>query len=106
MLDNIVRLNRGLDASYEDDNCALLDEVTAMKSAGLDSFYDRLIVTNEFYQNYPSLTTFGGPKVEIKNSVQFSGEEVFGKYLDLHELYAQFSDICKRHSLDFDYIQY
>ncbi|CAE7530320.1 SF3A3 [Symbiodinium microadriaticum] len=44
--------------------------------------------------------------MEVEVHVAFSGEEIFGKYLDLHSFYVQYCNLPNIPSHDVDYLQY
>ena len=72
------------------------------------SFYETLQSTREYHLKYPSLNVENGPNLNMEIDVVFSGEEVFGKYLDLHDLYLQYCNLPKIHEnkMDIEYLSY
>ncbi|KAJ9449181.1 Splicing factor 3A subunit 3 [Diplonema papillatum] len=56
-------------------------------------FYQRIADTKEYYRKYPDLAVEKPKRLKPdpeQFKVHFSGEEGFGRYLDLHEVYAKF----------------
>lgn len=87
------------------------------------TFYEALNTTKEHHAKFPNLETISTTVTssvasnvntninflddEIEKKIQFSGEEVFGKYLDLNELYLEYCNIPNMSSNnDRDYLQY
>ena len=107
LVDGIMYCNKELVRAYEDEDTLLKDELTDMKGEqALDAFYKTLNSTKEFYQKFP---TGEIPPIMADAStvdVTFSGEEIFGKYLDLNPFYLQFSNLLKKANIDQDYLEY
>jgi splicing factor 3A subunit 3 len=87
----------------------LQDEITRIQTSSINSFYNSLNSSLEFYNKfserkfiYPEVSTI----IENSLNVNFSGEEIFGKYLDLNEQFQLFSNLIKQKSPDQDYLQY
>jgi len=72
------------------------------------TFYERLNEIREYHRCYPSndVTEAENDEEALKYEpqVEFSGEEVYGKYLDLHECYNIF--INKKFGDQIDYSEY
>lgn len=88
------------------------DEIQAMMGGGqpFTTFYEQLNEMQNYHSKYP-YTPIERPEAEqILNNLDtcdnlFTGEEGFGKYLDLHSFYQRyinFKDVPK----DLEYIQY
>lgn len=93
--------------SYSDQDGTLHEEIAAMKDPDLDVFYSRLNSTLEHYQKYPALASEEVGDIQLSKSVDFSGEEVFGKYFDLNSVHLQISNICRKYGIDMsDYVHY
>lgn len=107
-MENIAKINTELDRLYTDADSLLLDELNNIRATGLTSYYDKLNKTREYYQMFPSLESqsINSDIVVLNTDVKFSGEEIFGKYLDLNELYLQFSNIARQAGIEQDYTQY
>eukprot|EP01040_Poterioochromonas_malhamensis_P008877 gene8877-9614_t len=116
----IVHLNQEVTKHQFDQEGLLADEINRLKNDPLNSFYSSLQGTLEYYTKFPNIPV-DAPSVssllmEIENEVQvgFSGEEVFGKYLDLHEHFLKFTNLFKSSStnstttstIEQDYLQY
>ena len=94
---------QNLSKLYEDDDGMLMEELKSMKGAGMfNSFYDRLTRLREHHVRYPNRSIQKGPDLELEGEpkVQFSGGEVFGKYLDLHAFHDQFINLPHYKHLD------
>lgn len=82
-------------------------EVSAMKGVHMfNHFYDKIRETQEFFVRYPGASGSYEPTVDMEVDVPFSGEEVFGKYMDLHALYSKYINIPNIGNKDQDYLQY
>ena len=131
ILDLLVEKSNELTKMYKDDNQLLSDELQLIRGgnpAMFSSFYETLNSTKEYHQRFPdqSLSLVSSSSSDPKNSnmtfkstielltnekslnISFSGEEIFGKYLDLNYYYYLFLNIpnntIKKENLD--YIQY
>ena len=112
---NLCRL---IDASSKDhkelidllkDDGALRSEISQMKGPDMfHSFYSAVATTREYYARFPSLhTTSDAVSVaDVGDSVPFSGEEVFGKYLDLHSFHLRYTNLPGVPAREQDYLQY
>ena len=72
------------------------------------SFYEALGSTREYYYKFPN-TQINSAAVKpssLEVNVPFSGEEIFGKYLDLNANFLEFANITKKIFTDQDYLQY
>jgi splicing factor 3A subunit 3 len=71
------------------------------------SFYDALNATREYHMKFPNASSDYIPKViQEEINVPFSGEEIFGKYLDLHTFYLRYCNLPNVPAKDQDYLQY
>jgi splicing factor 3A subunit 3 len=82
-----------------------------MRGAAIfDNFYTTLQATLEYHQKFPDVTPDTGLDLNMDIDIHFSGEEIFGKYLDLHDHYLVFCNLPKVHTeaskRDLDYIAY
>jgi splicing factor 3A subunit 3 len=107
--DKICGLNREILSIQKDEDGILQDEITRIQTSSINSFYNSLNSSLEFYDKfsekkflYPEVSTI----IENSVNVNFSGEEIFGKYLDLNEPFQLFSNLIKQKSPDQDYLQY
>ena len=92
------------------DASSLKAELDSMRGPNMfSSFYEKVKETREYYVRFPHLNVESEgvslPDPEVK--AQFSGEEIFGKYLDLHGLFLQYCNLPHvPASHDQDYLQY
>ncbi|KAK9077199.1 hypothetical protein SSX86_005535 [Deinandra increscens subsp. villosa] len=88
---------------YEDrdnarkDEIAALDGETAVGATVLSAFYDQLKEIREYYKRHPSAlvvdTTTDHKYMQLLDEdpyIEFSQEEAYGRYLDMHELYHDY----------------
>lgn len=99
-IDKAVTLNRELEMLYEDKDGLLKEEIANMrKDGGLDSFYEMLGKNEEYHKRNPNAmmeqVTPSALSLQHRKeiNVEFSGEEVFGKYLDLHAQYTLYCNL-------------
>ncbi|CAO2838646.1 unnamed protein product [Amaranthus hypochondriacus] len=101
MIDHIVSNTDKLVEIYEDKDNARKDEIaalggqTATGTNVFSAFYDRLKEIREYHRRHPSARVVdAGEEYEqmFKEDpvLDFSGEEGFGRYLDLHEFYNRY----------------
>ena len=106
MASKIMELNTQLIDLQTDQDGLFRNELNQMREGSMDSFYAALHSTREYYEKFPNLqyeSTFT-PNVSVQ--VDFSGEEIFGKYLDLNPLFLEFCNLLKKKSIEQDYLQY
>lgn len=106
--DKIVQLNVDLLKLHGDTDLAMKDELNNIK--GLDmfsTFYTSLNATREYYQKFPNLDHLATPHPkDAILQIPFSGEEVFGKYLDLTSFHLKFNNLSKKLISEQDYLQF
>ncbi|KAL6291666.1 hypothetical protein ACE6H2_009176 [Prunus campanulata] len=101
MIDTISSTTERLIETYEDKDNARKDEIAALggqTATGVNvfsAFYDRLKEIREYHRKHPAARVVDANEEEealLKEEpqIEFSGEEAFGRYLDLHELYNQY----------------
>lgn len=81
---------------YQDTDGLLKEELASMTGPSMfTSFYDRLKDIRTYHRNYPHRAVSDTPNMAdaMDPELNFTGEERFGKYLDLHEFYARFLNI-------------
>ena len=95
-----VSRRKELNKLYEDKDGLLKEEINALKEGDVfESFYRSLGKTQEYHKKYPDLVVEDvspavlSTKVNEIIDVDFSGEEVFGKYLDLNEQHMLYSNL-------------
>lgn len=97
LVDTIASVNRELVELYNDKDGTFKDELRGMKEPDMfTTFYDTLKRTKDYHDRFPNIIPDN--EVDVKKvvddiQVPFSGEEIFGKYFDLHELYVQYSNV-------------
>ncbi|KAJ4705844.1 splicing factor 3A subunit 3-like [Melia azedarach] len=98
MIDTISATTERLIEIYEDNDNARKDEIAALggqTAAGTNvfsAFYDRLKEIREYHRRHPAARVVDANEdyeilLKEEPQIEFSGEEAFGRYLDLHELY-------------------
>ena len=108
-VDEIVKESKELEELYKDSDELLKTEVSTMRKDSVKAFYGELNSSREYHSKYPNLRV--PAQVTADNlvtpiDVQFSGAEVFGKYLDLTVFHAQYCNIPNIATPDLDYLQY
>ncbi|XP_028556397.1 splicing factor SF3a60 homolog isoform X2 [Dendrobium catenatum] len=101
MIDTLISTTHKLVEVYEDKDNARKDEIAALggqTASGVNlfgAFYDRLKEIREYHRRHP-LARVIDPTEEFEEllkeepHIEFSGEEAFGRYLDMHELYNEY----------------
>lgn len=101
MIESIMSTTDKLVEIYEDKDNARDDEIAALggqTATGknvFSAFYDRLKEIREYHRKHPSGRLVDPNEdyealLKEEPSVEFSGEEACGRYLDLHEMYNQY----------------
>ncbi|GLJ52370.1 hypothetical protein SUGI_1114090 [Cryptomeria japonica] len=101
MVNSIMSTTQKLIEIYEDKDHARKDEIAALGGQGASgqnvfgAFYDRLKEIREYHRRHPTahiVDMLDDPEELLKEEPQidFSGEEAFGRYLDMHELYNEY----------------
>ncbi|KAG5233734.1 splicing factor [Salix suchowensis] len=104
MIDNIISTTEKLVEIYEDKDNARRDEIaalggqTAMGTNVFSAFYDRLKEIREYHRRHPAARAVDVNEdyeamLKEEPVIEFTGEEAFGKYLDMHELYNQYNNL-------------
>jgi splicing factor 3A subunit 3 len=109
----VVSTSEELKVLYDDKDELLKEEILQLRrGGGLDSFYEALTKTEEYHKRYPDLevedlspSTLAANQRE-KISVEFSGEEVFGKYLDLNAQHALYCNLRFCGEKEREYVEY
>ena len=104
----MVTANRDLELQYQDKDGILKDDVSAIRGQNMfSSFYEVLNSTREYHGKFPNAAVgYHAKVIEEDIVVAFSGEEIFGKYLDLHTFYLRYINLSNIASRDQDYLQY
>jgi splicing factor 3A subunit 3 len=102
MIDQVSSTTHKLIEIYVDNDGARKDEIaalggqTATGTNVFSAFYDRLKEIREYHRRHPSARAVVDTTDEYEQllkeepQIEFSGEEAFGKYLDLHEMYNNY----------------
>ncbi|KAG8062356.1 hypothetical protein GUJ93_ZPchr0003g18627 [Zizania palustris] len=100
MLDLVISTSGKLVEIYEDKDNARKDEISNHLSSQVQTeifpkFYDRLKEIRDYHRRNPSArfvseTDDFEELLKEEPAIEFTGEEAFGRYLDLHELYNEF----------------
>ncbi|KAF8676295.1 hypothetical protein HU200_047172 [Digitaria exilis] len=100
MLDLVVSTSDKLVEIYEDKDNARKDEINTHLTAPSQNhlfakYYERLKEIRDYHRRNPSarfVSTTDDYEELLKEEpvIEFTGEEAFGRYLDLHELYNEF----------------
>ncbi|KAJ6887939.1 splicing factor SF3a60 [Populus alba x Populus x berolinensis] len=104
MIENIITTTEKLVEIYEDKDNARRDEIaalggqTAMGTNVFSAFYDRLKEIREYHRRHPAARVVDANEdyeamLKEEPVIEFTGEEAFGKYLDMHELYNQYNNL-------------
>eukprot|EP00605_Chrysophyceae_sp_TOSAG23-4_P001028 GSChrysophyteH1.ASY1.ANO1.1129.1 assembled CDS len=110
-VDEIVDTNKKIEAFYKDVDGLLKEEfgnIAAPPSgSAIESFYNLLDMSRKHHDRFPDVQASDSPSIEnIKTSVDdvnFTAAEVWGKYVDLTELHAMYTNLVKDKP---DYLQY
>lgn len=106
LLEGCTSSYQELKSRYADKDELLKDELQSMRGASMfNTFYETLNATREYHQRFP-LQVPEALNVAPEVDVIFSGEEVYGKYLDLHVFFGRFCNLPNIPSKDQDYLQY
>jgi len=95
-LQEVVDQSKDLQKFYNDKDRIFREELQAMRGRDFfASFYHKLRETREYHMRFPNIQLQHAPPIsdKMKVSVAFSGEELYGRFLDLHELYVQFCNL-------------
>lgn len=118
LLDQFMESTNKLKELYEDKDGLRKEEVSALSGPNeFSEFYSRLKNIKEFYRKVPNeifvpmsvefeelAKLRENPTEESQNLVEFTDEEGYGKYLDLHECYEKFINLKGIEKVD--YISY
>nr|XP_011469336.1 PREDICTED: splicing factor 3A subunit 3-like [Fragaria vesca subsp. vesca]XP_011469337.1 PREDICTED: splicing factor 3A subunit 3-like [Fragaria vesca subsp. vesca] len=97
---------------YEDNDNARKDEIaalggqTATGTNVFSAFYDRLKEIREYLRRHPAALVVDANEehealLKEEPQVEVSGEEAYGRYLDLHELYNQYTNSKFREPIEY-----
>lgn len=104
-LDRIVDASARLERIYEDKDGSRKEEIASMGGTGpslYSLFYERLREIKDYHRRYPGVQAERPEDLHIgEPDVPFTGEEGYGKYLDLHALYSQYVNLEKAKKVDY-----
>ncbi|XP_075217384.1 splicing factor 3a subunit 3 noi [Lycorma delicatula] len=115
LLDQYMESTNNLKELYEDKDGLRKEEVAALSGPNeFAEFYSRLKNIKDFYRRLPNeicvpmsveFEEFSkmreNPSEEMSNLVEFTDEEGYGKYLDLHECYEKFINLKGVEKVDY-----
>jgi splicing factor 3A subunit 3 len=106
ILNDLVGCNKEILDQYADSDGLMKEELESLKGKNMfSSFYEAVNATREYHQRFPDAPS-KTKKVAADVEVQFSGEEVFGKYLDLNDFFLRFCNLPNVNASNQDYLQY
>ncbi|KAF5790506.1 putative splicing factor SF3a60 binding domain, SF3A3 domain, splicing factor 3A subunit 3 [Helianthus annuus] len=106
-LSEYVEIYEDKDNARKDEIAALGGQITATGTNVFSAFYDRLKEIREYHRGrHPSAARVLDSEqlLEEEPHIQFRGEEAYGRYLDLHELYNDY--INSKFGKQIDYSTY
>ncbi|KAJ7546379.1 hypothetical protein O6H91_08G037900 [Diphasiastrum complanatum] len=113
MVDSIVDTTERLANIYEDNDNSRRDEIAALggqttsgQNNVFSAFYDRLKEIRDYHRRHPNARVVdAGDELEemLKEEpwIEFSGEESYGRYLDLHDLYNHYLNSKFGHLIEY-----
>lgn len=115
LLDHYMESTTNLKELYEDKDGLRKEEVAALSGPNeFAEFYSRLKAIKEFYRRHPNEISIPmsvefeelaklreNPTDETANMVEFTDEEGYGKYLDLHECYEKYINLKGIEKVDY-----
>ncbi|GLE00586.1 hypothetical protein PINS_up009343 [Pythium insidiosum] len=96
LLDKVVEQSKHVGELYRDSDGTFEEEKEQMRGRAMfTSFYEQLKAIREFHRKYPNRTVQHEPDMAdaLHPQLTFSGEERFGKYVDMHEFYLRFLNL-------------
>ncbi|XP_072968725.1 splicing factor SF3a60 homolog [Typha angustifolia] len=99
MIDLVISTTDKLVYIYEDKDNARKDEIAALGGQGANglfsAFYERLKEIRDYHRRHPAARVVDATEdyeelLKEEPHIEFSGEEAFGRYLDMHELYNEY----------------
>jgi splicing factor 3A subunit 3 len=104
-LDRITDASKRLERVYEDKDGSRKEEIASVGGTGpslYSLFYERLREIKDYHRRYPNVQGERPEDLFVDESeIAFTGEEGFGKYLDLHDLYTQYNNLDKVKRIDY-----
>lgn len=108
LLAHLVNANNDLEVQYDDKDGLLKEDLSAIRGKNMfTAFYDVLHSTREYHQKFPNASLdYHAKIINGEINVNFSGEEIFGKYLDLHTFYLRYCNLPNIPHREQEYLQY
>ncbi|XP_070568018.1 splicing factor 3A subunit 3-like [Ptychodera flava] len=115
LLDRSMECSSMLRDLYEDKDGLRKEEIQALSGPNeFQEFYNRLKVIKEFHRKHPNEISVPmsvefeelskareNPSEEMNSMVEFTDEEGYGKYLDMHECYHKFINLKNIEKIDY-----
>lgn len=95
--------------SIKDEDGTFKEELAQMKGQNaFGSFYNSLKETKDYHLRFPNSEVRHGPSVmsEMACTVEFSGEEMNGKYLDLHSFHEDYLNLKQQFGIKEEHVPY
>ncbi|RHY54474.1 hypothetical protein DYB34_004030 [Aphanomyces astaci] len=96
LLDSVTVRSADALKLYKDEEGTFKEEIDTMHGRTIfTSFYDQLKAMRDFHRKYTNIQVSHEPVLDhiMNPEIPFSGEERFGKYLDLHAFYTQYLNL-------------
>eukprot|EP01125_Pyxidicula_operculata_P020016 TRINITY_DN72_c0_g2_i1.p1 TRINITY_DN72_c0_g2~~TRINITY_DN72_c0_g2_i1.p1 ORF type:complete len:473 (-),score=112.21 TRINITY_DN72_c0_g2_i1:35-1399(-) len=113
-VEKIMDRSKQLVDIYQDEDGSRKSEIQAMAGKGpqlFANFYDQLRNVKDYHRKFPNLEA-DRPEAEqmlnnfdLEKVVSFSGEEAYGKYMDLHTFFERYINLNKVNK-NLDYMYY
>ncbi|XP_076373723.1 splicing factor 3a subunit 3 noi [Tachypleus tridentatus] len=115
VIDRYMECTNNLKELYEDKDGLRKEEISTLSGPNeFAEFYTRLRSIKEFYRKHPNEVSIPmsvefeefakareNPSEDTQNLVEFTDEEGYGKFLDLHECYERFINLKGSEKLDY-----
>ncbi|XP_074603913.1 splicing factor 3a subunit 3 noi [Brevipalpus obovatus] len=111
LIDRYADVTRALVESYEDKDGSRKDEIASMQGVNeFGEFYSRLRLIKEFHKKNPNETIkpmsmeydeFLKMRELDLNLIDFTAEEGYGKFLDLHECFYKYCNLKRVEKMDY-----
>eukprot|EP00884_Botryococcus_braunii_P019277 jgi/Botrbrau1/6032/Bobra.0042s0017.1 len=105
MLDGIQQASAKLVSIYKDEDGARKEDIASLHGdEPFKSFYTRYRELISYHRRFPSIELTPAESdraLRVEPKVDFSGEEVGGRYLDLHEHYRRFINLKVGRKLEY-----
>ena len=92
---------------YTDKEGLLNNEIENMKQDSLQSFLKKLDDIQKYYTRNPDLEEGPSKLDEYSEELNFTGDEYWGKYIDIHPCYSQYINLPSIKNIDYvDYLSF